>query len=62
MSLNAHLTMPPKLVKAHQELYKAIDLCYRTQSFENELKRIKFLFGLYNKYTIPLLTEKKTKK
>jgi len=57
------LTMPPKLVKAHQELDKAVDLCYRPQAFTNETARIEFLFDLYNEYTIPLLKkEKKTKK
>lgn len=56
------LTMPPSLVKAHQELDKAVDLCYRPQPFPNETKRIEFLFELYEKYTKPLLAEKKTKK
>ena len=56
------LTMPPKLVKAHLELDKAVDLCYRPQAFNNETARIEFLFDLYNQYTAPLLTEKKTKK
>lgn len=57
------LTMPPKLVKAHQVLDKAVDLCYRPQAFSNEMARVEFLFELYNEYTMPLLkTEKKTKK
>ena len=56
------LTMPPSLVKAHQELDKAVDVCYRSQPFPNETKRIEFLFELYEKYTTPLLAEKKTKK
>lgn len=56
------LTMPPKLIKAHLELDKAVDLCYRPQAFTNETARIEFLFDLYNQYTAPLLTEKKTKK
>lgn len=57
------LTMPPKLVKAHQELDKAVDLCYRPQVFTNETARIEFLFELYNEYTMPLLKkEMKTKK
>lgn len=49
------LTMPPKLVKAHQELDKAVDLCYRPQAFASETVRIEFLFDLYNEYTMPLL-------
>jgi hypothetical protein len=32
------LSMPPDLVKAHQELDKAVDLCYRPQPFINETK------------------------
>ncbi len=35
-------TMPPVLVKAHQALDKAVDLCYRSQPFPNETKRIDF--------------------
>ena len=56
------LTMPPSLFKAHQELDKAVDLCYRPQPFPNETKRIEFLFELYEKYTNPLLSTKKSKK
>ncbi len=57
------LTMPPKLVKAHQELDKAVDLCYRPQAFSNEMTRIEFLFDLYNDYTAPLFRKaNKTKK
>lgn len=44
------LVMPPKLVKAHQELDKAVALCYRPQKFANEASRIEFLFDLYNEY------------
>lgn len=44
-------TMPPALVKAHQQLDRAVDLCYRPQPFPNETKRIEFLFELYDKYT-----------
>lgn len=55
------LTMPPELVKAHQELDKAVDLCYRPQPFPNETKRIEFLFELYDKYTAGLFAAKKPK-
>jgi hypothetical protein len=34
--------MPPVLVKAHQELDKAVDLCYRPLPFNNAAKRIEF--------------------
>ncbi|MCF6356992.1 MAG: hypothetical protein L3J54_04220 [Draconibacterium sp.] len=56
------ITMPPKLVKAHQELDKAVDLCYRPQAFTTENARIEFLFDLYNEYTSPIFSEKKKKK
>jgi hypothetical protein len=55
--------MPPVLVKAHQALDKAVDLCYRSQPFANETKRIEFLFELYDKYTSGMFGEvKKIKK
>lgn len=53
-------TMPPALVKAHQALDKAVDLCYRPQPFPNETKRIEYLFELYDQYTAGLFkTEKR---
>ncbi|MDA3885177.1 MAG: class I SAM-dependent DNA methyltransferase [Candidatus Delongbacteria bacterium] len=55
------LTMPPKLVKAHQELDKAVDLCYRPQPFVSETARIEYLFELYNEYTQPLMKVGKRK-
>lgn len=54
-------TMPPVLVKAHQALDKAVDLCYRPQPFQNETKRIEFLFELYDKYTAGMFAEEKHK-
>jgi len=48
------VTMPPDLVRAHQALDKAVDLCYRLQAFGSELARIEFLFGLYEQYTAPM--------
>jgi hypothetical protein len=56
-------TMPPALVKAHQQLDKAVDLCYRPQLFTSEAKRIEYLFELYEKYTSGLFQPaKKSKK
>ena len=55
------LTMPPSLVKAHQELDKAVDLAYRPQPVPSEAKRIEFLFELYEKYTANLFTKEKVK-
>lgn len=58
------LSMPSSLVKAHNELDKAVDLAYRSQSFTTEAKRMEFLFELYEKYTQPLgfVGKKKVKK
>ena len=56
------LTMPPTLVKAHQELDKAVDLCYRPQPFPNETKRIEFLFDLYDRYTAGLFIKEKVRR
>ncbi len=53
------LTMPPALVKAHNELDKAVDQAYRTQPFTSEANRMVFLFELYEKYTADLFTKKK---
>ncbi len=57
------LTMPPALVKAHNELDKAVDAAYSKQAFTSEAKRMEFLFKLYEKYTAGLFVkEKKGKK
>ena len=56
------LTIPPALIKAHNELDKAVDLAYRPQAFTNEANRMVYLFELYEKYTADLFTTEKTKK
>jgi hypothetical protein len=56
------LIMPPALVKAHNELDKAVDLAYRPQVFTSEANRMVFLFELYEKYTANLFTKEKPKK
>ncbi len=56
------LSMPPDLVKAHQQLDKAVDLCYRPQAFTTELARIEYLFGLYEQITAPMFKAEKKKK
>jgi hypothetical protein len=55
------LAMPPALVKAHNELDKAVDLAYRPQPFASGAKRMEFLFELYEKYTADLFTPQKRK-
>ena len=49
------LTMPPALVRAHQELDRAVDLCYRPAAFATELSRLEFLFEQYRQLAAPLL-------
>ena len=56
------LTMPPALVKAHDDLDRAVDLAYRPQPFISEAKRMEFLFELYELYTKDLFTIEKVKR
>jgi hypothetical protein len=60
--LYSPLTMPPTLVKAHNELDKAVDAAYSKQAFTSEAKRMEFLFELYEKYTTDLFSKEKPKK
>ncbi|NLO19252.1 MAG: DNA methylase, partial [Ignavibacteria bacterium] len=53
------LTMPPNLVKAHNDLDRAVDLSYRPQPFPSESKRMEFLFDLYEQYLSVLFAKKK---
>ena len=56
------ITMPAALIKAHNELDKAVDLAYRPQPFTSEANRMVYLFELYEKYTADLFTKEKKKK
>ncbi len=57
------LTMPPALVKAHQDLDRAVEKCYRAgKAFASDEERITLLFELYEKYTAPLTAEAQSKK
>jgi hypothetical protein len=50
------LTMPPDLVKAHDQLDKAVEQCYRSKPFTSDRERVEYLFSLYEKLTAaPLL-------
>jgi hypothetical protein len=49
------LTMPGPLLKAHQELDRAVDRCYRPEPFPSDRHRVKYLFALYEKLTAPLV-------
>ena len=48
------LSMPPDLLKAHTELDRAVEKCYRPQPFHSDRERVEFLFTLYEKLTAPL--------
>ena len=54
--------MPPALIKAHAELDRAVDLCYRPQPFTSERQRVEYLFGLYEQLTAPPLPTTKPKR
>jgi hypothetical protein len=49
------LTMPPELLRAHAELDRAVEKCYRAEPFHSDRERVEFLFSLYEKLTAPLL-------
>jgi hypothetical protein len=53
------LAMPKDLVKAHADLDRAVDLCYRPQPFQNDRQRVEHLFALYEKLTAPLIAPAK---
>jgi hypothetical protein len=60
--LYGNLTMPVALIKAHNDLDKAVDLAYKNQVFTSEANRMAFLFELYEKYTADLFSKEKPKK
>lgn len=45
------LTMPSALVKAHQQLDRAVDASYRKASFSSDAQRVAFLFERYQQLT-----------
>ena len=51
------ITMPPALLKAHQELAKAVDAAYGFKGKKNDASRVAFLFELYLRYTSCLPVE-----
>lgn len=48
------VTMPPNLVKAHQNLDRAVDAAYGRRDFRTEAERVAFLFERYQALTAPL--------
>ena len=49
------LTMPAALTRAHAELDRAVERCYRPEPFASDRQRVEHLFALYEKLTAPLL-------
>jgi type I restriction-modification system DNA methylase subunit len=56
------LAMPKPLVKAHAELDRVVDRCYRKEPFTSERQRVEFLFALYEKLTTPLVAAAKPRR
>ncbi len=48
-------SMPKSLAKAHAELDRAVDRCYRAEPFHSDRERVEHLFALYEKLTAPIL-------
>ncbi|HRF58019.1 MAG TPA: class I SAM-dependent DNA methyltransferase, partial [Campylobacterales bacterium] len=56
------LTMPPKLLKAHEALDKAVDKLYRKEGFKTDTERVAHLFELNQKLTSLVVDEPKKSK
>ena len=48
-------TMPRDLLRAHTELDRAVERCYRAEPFHSDRERVEHLFRLYEQLTAPLL-------
>ena len=55
-------SMPRELQKAHAELDRAVDCCYRKEPFTSERQRVEFLFALYEQLTDPLVASSRKPK
>jgi hypothetical protein len=55
------LTMPAPLLRAHQTLDRAVDRCYRPETFPSDRHRVEYLFALYEKLTAPLVPAAKSR-
>jgi hypothetical protein len=56
------LSMPPLLQKAHADLDRAVERCYRQEKFRSEQECVGFLFRLYEEVTAPLAPRPETRK
>ena len=52
-------TMPAPLLKAHQQLDRAVERCYRPEPFPSDRHRVEYLFALYEQLTAPLVAAAK---
>jgi hypothetical protein len=48
-------TMPRDLLRAHTELDRAVERCYRPEPFRSDRERVEHLFRLYEQLAAPLL-------
>lgn len=48
--------------KAHADLDRAVERCYRKDPFPNDRARVEHLFALYEKLTAPLVAPAKPKR
>jgi len=54
--------MPPKLLKAHEALDKAVDKLYKKEGFKSDTERVAHLFELNKKLTSLIIDEPKKSK
>jgi hypothetical protein len=47
--------MPAPLLKAHQQLDRAVDRCYRPEPSPSDRHRVEYLFARYEQLTAPLV-------
>ena len=56
------VAMPPLLAKAHADLDRVVDRCYRKEPFPSDRARVEYLFRLYEQLTAPLIVGAKPKR
>ena len=56
------LAMPPPLARAHADLDRAVDRCYRAKPFASDRERVEHLFALYEQLSAPLAPTAPAKK
>ncbi len=46
--------MPAELARAHAELDRAVDRCYRKEPFQSEIERVQYLFAMHERLNAPM--------